>query len=301
MKPDDLLDYSLGQLEGHPLAVVEAELSRDPDLLARPTACRWPSGSCSTTATRSTRRLVWRTGPSRSSPTASGRRVILDFVPKRVPFRWADIAVAAGILVAGLLTLLPAIKSGREQMNQAACSFNLSKLGTSLANYAIRHQHYPKVCGAGAGSPVGWYAKALEGESLLPDTKTLHCPCKGDCPADTCGPTRTTWTSPTTSATWTPRRARPSRSPPGSPRRSRCWPTSRRTTGRAGPRREQPQPRPPRPECPLLGPVAPLAADPRRRPARPRPVPQPDGRTAAGCDRPGRRRHPRRLPDRRHH
>jgi len=184
MKPDDLLDYALGQLEGHQLAVFEAELSRDPDLLVQADrlslslrqllddgdAFNPPAGLADRTAAFVADR--------------QGKRMILDFAPRRVPFRWADVAVAAGILAAGVLTLLPAIKSGREQMNQASCSFNLQRLGTSLASYAIRHRHYPRVCGAGAGTPVGWYAMALEGESLLPDSKALHCPCKGDCPTD---------------------------------------------------------------------------------------------------------------------
>ncbi len=185
MKPDDLLDYSLGQLEGHPLAVFEAELIRDPDLAAR--ADRLSSVLRQLLDGGETfdppPGLAERT--SRFVAERKSKRAILDFVPRRVPFRWADVAVAAGIMLAGLLTLFPAIKAGREQGNQLACANNLNQLGTSLVNYAIRHQHYPRVSGAGAGTPVGWYAQALEGESLLPDTKTLHCPCKSDCPADT--------------------------------------------------------------------------------------------------------------------
>ena len=185
MKPDDLLDYSLGQLEGQARTLAEADLNHDPDLAARHDRLSLAL------------RQLLDDGDSFEPPAGLAnrtvafvadrktRRVILDLAPRRVPFRWADLAVAAGILVAGLLTLLPAIKSGREQMNQAACSFNLTKLGTSLASYAISHRHYPQVCGADAGSPVGWYAKELERESLLPDSKTLHCPCKGDCPVDT--------------------------------------------------------------------------------------------------------------------
>lgn len=185
MKPDDLLDYSLGQLEGHPLRVFEAELARDPDLAARADrltlALRQLLDDGATF--EPPQDLAKRTLAFVADRTS--RRAILDFVPKRVPFRWADVAVAAGILLAGLLTLFPAIKSGREQMNQAACAFNLQKLGTNLASYATRHQHYPRVSGAGAGTPVGWYAQALEKEALLPDSKALHCPCKSDCPTDT--------------------------------------------------------------------------------------------------------------------
>ncbi len=185
MKPDDLLDYSLGQLQGHPLAVFEAELGRDPDLAAR---------SEQLTAML---RLMLDDGDPHEMPVGLASRTvafvadqkskpaILDFVPRRLPFRWADVAVAAGILVAGLLTLSPAIKSSREQMNQVACANNLRQLGTSLANYAIRHDHYPKVVGSGGVLPVGYYAEALQGDKLLDDPKTLHCPCKGDCPTDT--------------------------------------------------------------------------------------------------------------------
>ena len=183
MKPDDLLDYSLGQLEGHSLAVFEAELARDPDLAAEADRLTYAL------------RQMLDDGDPYSPPVgladrtkafvndAKGKRAILDFVPKRVPFRWTDVAVAAGILIAGLLTLLPAIKSGREKMNQAACAFNLQQLGTGLAKYATRHQHYPQVFNKEAETAVGWYAAALDNESLL-DAKTLHCPCKGDCPVE---------------------------------------------------------------------------------------------------------------------
>ena len=186
MKPDDLLDYSLGQLEGHPLAVFEAELGRDPDLHAQ-----------SDRLGLALRALLDDGGRDRFDPPAglAGRtiafvaerqsqRPTLDFVPRRLPFRWADVAVAAGILLMGLLTLLPAIKSSREQMNQLACADNLRQLGTSLANYAVRHDHYPKVVDTGELLPVGYYAQALQQDALLADTKTLHCPCKGDCPTD---------------------------------------------------------------------------------------------------------------------
>lgn len=189
MKPDDLLDYALGQLEGHPLAVLETELSRDPEAQARADrlghalarlldddddAFEPPLGLADRTVAFVADQVA----------TTAARRMILDFVPRRVPFRWADVAVAAGILGAGVLTLLPAVKSGRERMNQAACAYNLRELGTNLANYAIRHQHYPKVCDVGSSVPVGKYAADLQGEALLPDAKTLHCPCNGNCPTE---------------------------------------------------------------------------------------------------------------------
>lgn len=186
MKADDLLDYALGQLDGPPLALLEAELGRDPALKARADrlgaslAALLDDGAGPEPPPGLASRTVAFMAEQAAQPP---RRMILDFAPKRVPFRWSDLATAAGIFLAGGLTLLPAIRSGREQMNQATCSYNLRELGTNLANYAIRHQHYPKVCDVGTNEPVGKYAADLRGEALLPDAKTLHCPCKGDCPA----------------------------------------------------------------------------------------------------------------------
>ena len=169
MNSDELLDYALGQ----------SEIEPDPSSLDRANRLQSaidrllddgqdfepPAGL----ATRTIQFVADR----------KSKRAILDFVPVRVPFRWADVAVAAGILLAGLLTLVPAIKATRDQSRQARCSFNLQELGSSLANYAARHNHYPKVLDA---SLVGDYALALSGDSLLRDPSALHCPCRGNCP-----------------------------------------------------------------------------------------------------------------------
>ena len=70
-------------------------------------------------------------------------RSLIEYVPIRVPFRWADFAVAASIFVAGVLTLLPAIQRSRERMNQAGCVFNLQQLGNSLGQYASLQPFLP--------------------------------------------------------------------------------------------------------------------------------------------------------------
>ena len=182
MKSEQLLDYVLGQLEGPSREEAEAVLAADPALSARVDRLRHavslladdgegpepPSGLASRTLSFVSER--------------SHRRAILDFVPARVPFRWADLAVAAGIFLAGLLTLLPAVKTGREKMSQAECGFNLQELGLGLANYATRHNHYPDVAGGDSAKHVGWFARALEESQLLRDRRALHCPCSGPCP-----------------------------------------------------------------------------------------------------------------------
>jgi len=183
MKPDDLLDYALGQLDDPARDAVEAEFASNPVLAAQADRLELalhqmlddgetiepPSG------------LAFRTISFVADRTS--KRAVLDFVPARVPFRWADVAVAAGILMAGLLTLVPAMNATRNKVNQMGCGFNLQQLGASLANYATRHNHYPDVCTKETtGSHVGHYAVALKDENLLRDIKSLHCPCRGKCP-----------------------------------------------------------------------------------------------------------------------
>jgi hypothetical protein len=182
MKPDVLLDYALGQLDGPEKDLVEAELARDPamasevDRLGLALHLMLDDGQESEPPAA----LAFRTVAFVADRTS--KRAILDFVPARVPFRWADVAVAAGILMAGLLTLLPAMNATRNKVNQMGCGFNLQQLGASLANYAIRHNHYPDVCSKGTDAHVGHYALALKDDNLLRDLRSLHCPCSGKCP-----------------------------------------------------------------------------------------------------------------------
>ena len=183
MKPDDLLNYALDQLEGPHKEAIESEIAVDAILAARAERLG-----------RALHLLLDDGDPDEpplglSSRTVAfvaertSRRAILDFIPARVPFRWADVAVAAGVLLAGLLTLLPAMSASRGKMNQMGCAFNLQQLGASLAHYANRHNHYPDVCSDDStGDHVGHYAVALKDENLLRDLRSLHCPCRGKCP-----------------------------------------------------------------------------------------------------------------------
>ncbi len=172
MKPANLLDYALGQLDDVEREAADREMAADPTLSARADrlgialhrllddggSIPVPSGLASRTAAFVADR--------------TSRRAILDFVPSRVPFRWADVAVAAGVLLAGLVALVPAVNDGRGKAAQAACSFNLQHLGVGLFNYAARE----------AGAPALSYAQALKDENCLRDPGMLHCPCKGECP-----------------------------------------------------------------------------------------------------------------------
>lgn len=109
------------------------------------------------------------------------RKAILDFVPVKVPFRWADVAVAAGILLAGLVTLLPAVHRSRQRMEEAGCGFNLQQLGVGLAQYADVHHYYPYAAPGSPASHAGTFPAMLKDAGLLADLSTLDCPSNGKC------------------------------------------------------------------------------------------------------------------------
>jgi prepilin-type processing-associated H-X9-DG protein len=100
-------------------------------------------------------------------------------VPIRLPFRWADFAVAASIFVAGVLTLLPAIQRSRDRMNQAGCVFNLQRLGNSLAQYASLHPYLPYPPPHRSDAHAGTFAAILHDAGVLNDPSLLDCPCNG--------------------------------------------------------------------------------------------------------------------------
>jgi hypothetical protein len=104
-----------------------------------------------------------------------------DYIPIRVPFRWPDLAVAASIFIAGMLTLLPAIQRSRERMNQAGCVFNLQQLGSSLAQYASLHQFLPYPPPHRSDTHAGMFAVILHDAGMLQDLSLLDCPCNGPC------------------------------------------------------------------------------------------------------------------------
>ena len=107
---------------------------------------------------------------------------LLEQVTTRMPFRWADFAVAASIFVAGVLTLLPAIQRSRERMSQAGCVFNLQQLGNSLAQYATLQESLPYPPSHRSDTHAGMFAVMLHEAGVLRDFSVLDCPCNGPCP-----------------------------------------------------------------------------------------------------------------------
>src|SRR4051812_1417955 len=101
MNPDDLLDYALKQLDGPALQQVEHRIAADPS-----------AARAAERLTLAVRQLLddgYQDDPPPPdlarrtvafvAESARRRKSILDFVPATVPFRWADVAVAAGIFL----------------------------------------------------------------------------------------------------------------------------------------------------------------------------------------------------------
>ena len=178
MNANDMLDYAMGQLEGPALEQAEIEIADNPEtalkahrlteaihqLLDDDRTFELPAG----VRQRTMRLVVEGRRPKRN---------VLDFVPVAVPFRWADVAVAAGIFIAGLLTLLPAVSRSRDRTAQAGCVYNLQQLGRALWQYGSLHNHYPTRPEEHPSAPTGTFAVMLHDSGVLPDLESLYCPC----------------------------------------------------------------------------------------------------------------------------
>ena len=168
MKADEMIDFVLGQIDGpdrerleqslrgggEPAVQIERLRQSISRLLDDGTPFEHPPGLA--------QRTVSFVARNRRRPLS-----LLDYVPVRVPFRWADFAVAASIFIAGVLTLLPAIQRSRERMNQAGCLFNLQQLGNSLGQYASLHPFLPYPTSDPAHAPAGSFATILHDAGVL--------------------------------------------------------------------------------------------------------------------------------------
>ena len=182
MNANLMLEYALGQLDGPDRHRAEREAAADPreaetlERLSRAVHALLDDGDAFDPPPGLADRTVRFVAANRDR-----RRSILDFVPVAVPFRWADVAVAAGIFLAGVLTLLPAVGRSRDQMTQAGCTDNLQRLGRALWLYGNSHRHFPFCSEVGPESPTGSFAAMLKEEGYLPDCSLLDCPSNGKC------------------------------------------------------------------------------------------------------------------------
>ncbi len=175
MNAQDLLDYHFGLLDDADRELIEQQIASDKQLADRSTRLAQaiflllddgdPFDPPVDLADRTIAFVVER---------GSRRRRFLDLIPVSVPFRWADVAVAAAIFLAGLATLLPAVHRSRAQMEQAGCAFNLQQLGVGLSRYSTSHGgDYPQ---PPHNYPAGYYAVQLRDAGVLHDTSVLTCP-----------------------------------------------------------------------------------------------------------------------------
>lgn len=181
MNANDMFDYAFGQFDGPAREQTEVELAADPtasdkvDRLSRAIHQLLDDGESYTPPIGlAGRTVVFVTESTRR------RRTILDFVPRSVPFRPADVAVAAGILITSLLTLAPAVQKSRERMEVAGCGYNLQQLGRALWLYGSQHHHYPFAPEKDPKAPTGAYVAMLCDDGYLSQSElqSLDCPCK---------------------------------------------------------------------------------------------------------------------------
>lgn len=179
MTPQDKLDYALDLLDDARRAQFDQDLHSDPEL----------AGALGRIRSNLDQLLDDGDGPE--PPADLLRRTILrvevqqrrkswiDLVPNRVTPRWADLAVAASILIASLLTLVPAVQRSQLAARSVACASNLRELGVGLIRYATQHEGFPY---PESGSPTPWagaYAIHLRESGLLQNASLLDCPSNG--------------------------------------------------------------------------------------------------------------------------
>jgi len=183
MNAEEMIEYVLSKGDGSEADPLDRALLSDPDQKARVERLRLSvhllldDGDPFDEPSDLARRTVVFVARNRSRP-----RSFLEQMPVRVPFRWADFAVAASIFIAGVLTLLPAIQRSRERMNQAGCVFNLQQLGNSLSQYASLHPFLPYPPAHRSDTHAGMFAVMLHDAGVLNDLSLLDCPCNGPCP-----------------------------------------------------------------------------------------------------------------------
>jgi prepilin-type processing-associated H-X9-DG protein len=183
MNASEMIDESLGQTDESTRARIDAEVASDRefartvDRLRESIQMLLDDGLESEPPRDLVARTVQRVADHRRRQQ---RRWLQELRPVSVPFRWADVAMAATIFIAGIVTLLPAIQRSRAQAKVASCAYNLQGLGVALNRFASSHGHYPT---PPPNYPSGSYALMLKESGDLPDVSLISCPCNGECAA----------------------------------------------------------------------------------------------------------------------
>lgn len=96
----------------------------------------------------------------------------------RYRFTWADLLVAASVLVAAFALAFPAISQSRFQAQVAVCQDNIRHVGMALHEHASLDpmRWFPRIEREGNRSVAGIYAPILISGGLLADPRVIFCP-----------------------------------------------------------------------------------------------------------------------------
>jgi len=199
LREDDALAERLARLaeELRPLATLREEHEPPPGLADRtvamvedyrPTPAGGPAGSRS--RAQPAQDMAPRLGTTASTSRAAGD-VARGSHPARFGlsapvdaarswlsrFRAADVAVAAALLVAATVLLIPAIQSSRFNARLQTCQYNLQRIGAALMQYGQQHAGFlPYVPPEGRLANAGVYAPTLIEAELIEGPSSVVCP-----------------------------------------------------------------------------------------------------------------------------
>ncbi len=175
---EELVGYFLGALDRDAAEHVEKKLSENPALredldrigwAMRPLAADPDLEPPHGLAERTVRRVMWlrRPEPWCAAPTTQ--------------WRLTDLAIAASILLAMSVIILPALNESRQQRSIVECSHNMRNLGVALESYAEKHGNYlPFYSNSGPLAVAGIYAPILLESQFVSDRSMFVCPSTGD-------------------------------------------------------------------------------------------------------------------------
>lgn len=195
---DQLLGYVLGALEASEHERVEQLLGSDARLreemeLAHkaltPLKCDQdhlepPPGLAAMTCRKVASVRVERVHPTQRRVTLSAEGAVR---PRRSLFGWSlvDVAVAAGILIAAGMLILPALNHSRFNAQVARCQNNLATIGRALGDYSTKDPqgNYPVIPVSGHLSAAGLYAPKLihSGHIAQEKANVFRCSLDGTC------------------------------------------------------------------------------------------------------------------------
>ena len=174
---ENLIGYLLNALEPSEQALVEAHLSRDPqlkqelELLARSleplAADREEHEAPVGLASRTCQFVAVQTKVTLPPPVTS------------VPARWsmADLAVAAGVFLAATLLFWPAMNQSRFAARVRNCQNNLRQIGFALSNYSQQYPgQFPAVPMNHKVNRAGIYAVILRDQRFVNEPRIFICP-----------------------------------------------------------------------------------------------------------------------------